>query len=144
VATGGHPPAYHVRPDDSGEVWVKAVRPKGGMLIGAFAQASFAQATFLLAPGEGLFLYTDGLTEAHTAEGAMLGEDGLTGFLHQRTGLLTATAMVEDAVTLLASMPDGAGDDVALLALSVRDSETAPDTGVAATSHTTAAPEHFG
>jgi sigma-B regulation protein RsbU (phosphoserine phosphatase) len=144
VATGGHPPAYHVRPDDSGEVWVKAVRPKGGMLIGAFPQASFAQATFLLAPGEGLFLYTDGLTEARTPQGAMLGEDGLTGFLHQRTGPLTATALVEDAVTLLASMPDGAGDDVALLALSVSDPETAPDAGVAATAHTTAAPEHFG
>jgi sigma-B regulation protein RsbU (phosphoserine phosphatase) len=144
VATGGHPPAYHVRPDDSGAVWVKAVRPKGGMLIGAFPEAHFAQATFLLAPGEGLFLYTDGLTEARTPQGAMLGEDGLTGFLHQRTGPLTATALVEDAVTLLASMPEGAGDDVALLALSVSDPETAPDAGVAATAHTTAAPEHFG
>jgi sigma-B regulation protein RsbU (phosphoserine phosphatase) len=51
---------------------------------------------------------------------------------------------MEDAVTLLASMPDGAGDDVALLALSVSDPETEPDTGVAATAHTTAAPEHFG
>jgi sigma-B regulation protein RsbU (phosphoserine phosphatase) len=114
------------------------------MLIGAFPQASFAQTTFLLAPGEGLFLYTDGLIEARTTQDAMLGEDGLTGFLHQRTGPLTATALMEDAVTLLASMPDGAGDDVALLALSVSDPETAPDTGVAATAHTTAAPEHFG
>jgi sigma-B regulation protein RsbU (phosphoserine phosphatase) len=144
VATGGHPPAYHLRPDGSGAVWVKAVRPKGGMLVGAFPQASFAQATFLLAPGEGLFLYTDGLTEARTTQGTMLGEDGLTGFLHQRTGPLTATTLVEDAVTLLASLPEGAGDDVALLALSVPDAESAPDTGVAATAHTTAAPEHFG
>ncbi|MFJ6000454.1 PP2C family protein-serine/threonine phosphatase [Streptomyces sp. NPDC092370] len=144
VATGGHPPAYHVRPDDSGAVWVKAVRPKVGMLVGAFPQAHFAQDTFCLAPGEGLFLYTDGLTEARTTQGTMLGEDGLTGFLHQRTGPLTATTLVEDTVTLLASMPDGAGDDVALLALSVPDAETAPDTGVAATAHTTAAPEHFG
>ncbi|MFF1542254.1 PP2C family protein-serine/threonine phosphatase [Streptomyces sp. NPDC058291] len=144
VATGGHPPAYHLRPDDSGAVWVKSVRPKGGMLIGAFPQAHFAQATFSLAPGEGLFLYTDGLTEAHTPQGAMLGEDGLTGFLHQRTGPVTATALVEETVTLLASLPDGVGDDVALLALSVPDSEIAPDTGGAATAHSTAAPEHFG
>jgi sigma-B regulation protein RsbU (phosphoserine phosphatase) len=144
VATGGHPPAYHLRPDDSGAVWVKAVRPKVGMLVGAFPQALFAESTFLLAPGEGLFLYTDGLTEARTTQGTMLGEDGLTGFLHQRTGPLTATTLVEDTVTLLASMPDGAGDDVALLALSVPDAESAPDTGVAATAHTTAVPEHFG
>ncbi|WP_282797410.1 GAF domain-containing SpoIIE family protein phosphatase, partial [Streptomyces sp. CC224B] len=70
LATGGHPAAYHLRPDDSGPVWVKAVRPKGGMLIGAFPGAHFAQSTFRLAPGEGLFLYTDGLTEARTAQGA--------------------------------------------------------------------------
>ncbi|MET7853379.1 hypothetical protein ABZT48_35375 [Streptomyces avermitilis] len=41
-------------------------------------------------------------------------------------------------------MPDGVGDDVALLALSVPDAESALGTGVAATAHTTAAPEHFG
>ncbi|MBM7173222.1 SpoIIE family protein phosphatase [Streptomyces sp. G44] len=144
VATGGHPPAYHVRPDDGGSVWVKAVRPKGGMLIGAFAEAHFAESTFRLAPGEGLFLYTDGLTEARIAQGAMLGEDGLTGFLHQRTGPLTATALVDDTITLLGSLTEGAGDDVALLTLSVPDSDAAPEAGVAATAHTTATPEHFG
>ncbi|MFC9061078.1 PP2C family protein-serine/threonine phosphatase [Streptomyces sp. NPDC057074] len=144
IATGGHPPAYHVRPDDSGAVWVKSVHPKGGMLIGAFPQAPFAQTTFSLTVGESLFLYTDGLTEARTTQGAMLGEDGLTGFLHQRTGPVTATSLVEDTITLLASLPDGAGDDVALLALSVPGRHTAPDGGVAATAHTAAAPEHIG
>jgi sigma-B regulation protein RsbU (phosphoserine phosphatase) len=144
IATGGHPPAYLVRPKDSGPVRVKSVRPKGGMLVGAFPEAHFAQSTFSLAPGQGLFLYTDGLTEARTPQGAMLGEDGLTGFLHRRTGSVTATALVEETATLLASLPDGAGDDVAVLALSVPDSERAPDTGVTATAHTTAAPEHFG
>ncbi|MEU3528344.1 GAF domain-containing SpoIIE family protein phosphatase [Streptomyces sp. NPDC038707] len=144
IATGGHPPAYHVRPDDSGAVWVKAVRPKGGMLVGAFPQAPFAQNTFSLAPGESLFLYTDGLTEARTAEGAMLGEDGLTGFLHQHTGPVTAASLVEDTVTLLASLPDEAGDDVALLALSVPGPQAALDSGVAATARTAAAPEHIG
>ncbi|MFD5129760.1 PP2C family protein-serine/threonine phosphatase [Streptomyces olindensis] len=144
VATGGHPAAYHVRPDDSGAVWVKAVRPRGGMLVGAFPQAPFAQTTFSLTLGESLFLYTDGLTEARTTEGVMLGEDGLTAFLHQRTGPVTAASLVEDTVTLLASLPDGAGDDVALLALSVPGPQAAPDSGVAATARTAAAPEHIG
>ncbi|AZM56880.1 hypothetical protein DMA15_33460 [Streptomyces sp. WAC 01529] len=144
VASGGHPSAYHVRPDEGGSVWVKAVRPKGGMLIGAFPEAHFAESTFRLAHGEGLFLYTDGLTEARTAQGAMLGEDGLTGFLHQRTGSLTATALVDDTVTLLDALPEGVGDDVALLTLSVPDFESVPEAGVAATAHTTATPEHFG
>ncbi|MFJ5281512.1 SpoIIE family protein phosphatase [Streptomyces parvulus] len=52
--------------------------------------------------GESLFLYTDGLTEARTTQGAMLGEDGLTGFLHQRTGPAAAASLIEDTVTLLA------------------------------------------
>ncbi|MGA5143439.1 PP2C family protein-serine/threonine phosphatase [Streptomyces griseoincarnatus] len=142
VATGGHPPAYHVRPDDSGSVWVRTVHPKGGMLVGAFPQAPFAQTTFSLTAGESLFLYTDGLIEARTTEGAMLGDDGLTGFLHQRTGPVTAASLVEDSITLLASLPDGAGDDVALLALSVP--HATPDGSVAATAHTAAAPEHIG
>ncbi|MBB6417824.1 PP2C family protein-serine/threonine phosphatase [Streptomyces sp. AK010] len=144
VATGGHPPAYHVRADGSGAIGVRSVHPKGGMLVGAFPQAPFSQTTFSLTAGESLFLYTDGLIEARTTEGAMLGEDGLTGFLHQRTGPVTAPSLVEDSITLLASLPDGAGDDVALLALSVPRPDTTPDGGVAATAHTAAAPEHFG
>ncbi|MEU5116682.1 PP2C family protein-serine/threonine phosphatase [Streptomyces longwoodensis] len=48
LAAGGHPPAYHVRPEDSGAVWVRTVRPESGMLVGAFAQARFAQTTFQL------------------------------------------------------------------------------------------------
>ncbi|MFF1405392.1 PP2C family protein-serine/threonine phosphatase [Streptomyces sp. NPDC058294] len=119
IATGGHPPVYHLRPDDGGAMWVRAVRPKGGMLVGAFPEARFAPTTFRLAPGEGLLLYTDGLIEARTAQGVMLGDEGLTGFLHQRTGPVRATALVEDTVALLETLPGGAGDDVAVLALSV-------------------------
>ncbi|MFI5688014.1 PP2C family protein-serine/threonine phosphatase [Streptomyces sp. NPDC051636] len=144
VATGGHPPAYHLRPDGSGAVWVKAVRPKGGMLVGAFPEAQFTEVTFDLTPGEALLLYTDGLIEARDGQGAMLGDEGLTGFLHRRTGGISADSLVEDTVTLLTSLPDKAGDDVALLALSVPAPGAAPETGTAATARTTAAPEHLG
>ncbi|WP_320777965.1 GAF domain-containing SpoIIE family protein phosphatase [Streptomyces sp. CRN 30] len=144
LATGGHPPAYHLAADDSGTVSARAVRTEGGMLVGAFPQARFARTTFTLNRGEALFLYTDGLIEARTAEGAMLGDEGLTGFLHRRTGVPTATALVEDAIALLASLPDQAGDDVALLALSVPGAQAAPETGVSATARTTARSEHHG
>ncbi|MFF4490701.1 PP2C family protein-serine/threonine phosphatase [Streptomyces sp. NPDC001544] len=142
VATGGHPPAYRLGRDDTGATRVRAVRPQGGMLIGAFPDAQFAEVTFDLSPGEALLLYTDGLIEARSGEGEMLGDEGLTGFLHRRDGRLTATRLVEDTVTLLTSLPDKAGDDVALLALSVPDAHAAPETGTAATVHTVAAPEH--
>ncbi len=46
LATGGHPPAYHLTPSGGGGVRVEAVRAKGGMLVGAFAEAAFASRTW--------------------------------------------------------------------------------------------------
>lgn len=144
VATGGHPPAYHLSPTDGdGPVVVEEVRPKGGMLIGALPEAHFATTTLNLQPGEGLLLYTDGLSEARTPEGTMLGDEGITQFLARRTGPVSAGALVKDAIAVLEALADGAGDDVALLALSIPTSEAAGK-GTAATAHTTAAPEDSG
>ncbi|MGW0467796.1 PP2C family protein-serine/threonine phosphatase [Streptomyces sp. NPDC003027] len=135
VATGGHPPVYHLR----GQAAVEAVRPKGGMLIGALAEARFASHTLHLAPGEGLLLYTDGLTEARTGDGKMIGEEGLAGFLAARTAHVSATAVIEDTVALIESLPEGADDDVALLALSVPCADAAADGHTAtSTAHTIA------
>ncbi|MGW9210034.1 PP2C family protein-serine/threonine phosphatase [Embleya sp. NPDC055664] len=137
LATGGHPPAYHLSPDPDAGVRVETVRAEGGMLVGAFADATFASRTLHLAHGQGLLLYTDGLTEARTAEGARLDQEGLTAFLALRPGPLTAGSLVEDTVALLGTLPDSDRDDVALLALSVpaRDTATAP--GITATAHST-------
>ncbi|MFE6483050.1 PP2C family protein-serine/threonine phosphatase [Streptomyces sp. NPDC057757] len=134
VATGGHPPAYHLR----GQGAVETVQPRGGMLIGALAEAHFASHTFHLAPGDGLLLYTDGLTEARTANGKMIGEQGLARFLAARTAPVSATAIVEDTVALLDATPHGAGDDVALLALSAPLTNAAAGLTAIATAHTIA------
>ncbi|MFV2119050.1 PP2C family protein-serine/threonine phosphatase [Streptomyces sp. Act-28] len=142
LATGGHPPSYHLRPGpDDDPVRVQEVRPPGGMLIGALADAHFAATRLHLKSGEALFLYTDGLTEARTEDGTMIGDEGLDAFLVHRTGPLTATALVQDVVTLVDSLPHGIGDDIALLALSVPTPQSAAAPGTAAaTAHTTAAP----
>ncbi|MEV6572982.1 GAF domain-containing SpoIIE family protein phosphatase [Streptomyces sp. NPDC051577] len=134
VATGGHPPTYHLR--NSGAV--EAVQPKGGMLIGAIDGARFASLTVHLAPGEGLLLYTDGLTEARTLGGDMIGEEGLTRFLAARTGPVSAAEVVGDTVGLIDAMPHGVGDDVALLALSVPLADAADGLTATATAHTIA------
>ncbi|MEU1019884.1 SpoIIE family protein phosphatase [Streptomyces sp. NPDC005898] len=139
LATGGHPPAYHLSPAESGGVQVKAVRAKGGMLVGAFAEAAFASRTLHLAPGEGLLLYTDGLTEARTADGHMLADTGLTGFLAQRPAPVSAGTLIEDTVALLDTLPDTERDDIALLALSVPTADAAP-AGITTTAHSAAAP----
>lgn len=140
VATGGHPPAFHLGPQ--GEV--AAVHEKGGMLVGALAEARFSQTTVTLSPGEALLLYTDGLTESRTGEGEMVGEDGLRAFLAGRTGPAGAAAVVADTVALIGSLPDGSGDDVALLALSVPTTETAAPSGTSTETTRTTAPPRRG
>ncbi|MEU3504327.1 GAF domain-containing SpoIIE family protein phosphatase [Streptomyces hundungensis] len=146
LAAGGHPPAYHLSPapPEAGPATrtrVEAVRPKGGMLIGAFPGARFASTTRHLAPGQALLLYTDGLTEARTSTGAMLGDEGLTAFLAARPASCGAAQLVQDTVGLLDALAGGASDDVALLALSVPTSDqTAAATRAGSTAHTTAAP----
>jgi sigma-B regulation protein RsbU (phosphoserine phosphatase) len=120
---------------------VEAVSPKGGMLIGAFPGARFASTTLHLAPGQALLLYTDGLTEAHTSTDTMLGDEGLTAFLTARPASCGAAQLVQDTVGLLDALPEGASDDVALLALSVpAPDQAAAATGAGFTAHTTSAP----
>ncbi|MFJ8589304.1 PP2C family protein-serine/threonine phosphatase [Streptomyces sp. NPDC093595] len=139
VATGGHPPAYHLSRTDLGGVRVEAVHPKGGMLVGALPEASFASRTLHLVPGQGLLLYTDGLTEARTADGRMLADSGLTEFLTKRPTPISASTLIEDTVALLDTLPDTDRDDVALLALSVPPPGEAP-AGIMTTAHSVAAP----
>ncbi|WP_455355697.1 PP2C family protein-serine/threonine phosphatase [Streptomyces sp. SYSU K217416] len=140
VASGGHPPAYRLRSRPAGPAQVDAVHTKGGMLVGAFAEAAFTSQTFHLAPGHGLLMYTDGLIEARLADGTMLGERGVAAFLSRRTGPADATALVNDAVALIQDLPNGVGDDVALLALSVPAGPSDSSPGISATAHTAAAP----
>ncbi|MFP8908381.1 PP2C family protein-serine/threonine phosphatase [Streptomyces atacamensis] len=143
VATGGHPAAYRLH-GDPGAARTEAIRPKGGMLIGSFPRATFSQATFPLAPGEALLLYTDGLIEARTSAHGMLGEEGLTAFLSGRTRPLNASALVEDTVALVEDAT--VGDDIALLAMSVPvscpDLPQAAGAALAATAPETRNKEH--
>jgi sigma-B regulation protein RsbU (phosphoserine phosphatase) len=143
IATGGHPPAYHVGSGPDGCPRVSAVGLEGGMLIGALPEARFRSRTVVLAPGEVLLLYTDGLIEARAGEARqMIGDEGLAAFLSRRRGLGGAAGLVEDIVDLLDSLPEGAEDDVALLALSVPTAEDAErqTPGVSSTAHTTTLP----
>ncbi|PRH78902.1 hypothetical protein C6N75_12465 [Streptomyces solincola] len=114
LAAGGHPPALALRADGA----VRPVRTTGGQLIGLLPAPHFVRAALRLAPGEALLLYTDGLTEARTADGGMLGEEGLADHL----GPLVprdADALLAAVDTLLGGLGDGVSDDTALLALSV-------------------------
>ncbi|MFE0737309.1 PP2C family protein-serine/threonine phosphatase [Streptomyces sp. NPDC058855] len=114
LAGGGHPPALAVRADGT----VDSVSTTGGQLIGLLPDPRFVQARTRLAPGDALLLYTDGLTEARTQDGSMLGEEGLTAHLSGRRAQ-GADGLLASVHTLFTDLGTGVSDDTALLALSV-------------------------
>lgn len=81
MASAGHCPlllATATEPD------VRAFSPEG-LPLGIQAEASFAEASALLAANCRLLLYTDGLTEARNAKGEMFGQTRLVEWLKQTT-----------------------------------------------------------
>ncbi|MFJ8697009.1 PP2C family protein-serine/threonine phosphatase [Streptomyces roseolilacinus] len=114
LAGGGHPPALALRSDGT----VEPVPTIGGQLIGLLRAPRFVQTTTRLDPGESLLLYTDGLIEARTPEGDMLGQERLARRL-AAAGASSADDLLHAVDGLLDSLGPGVGDDTALLALSV-------------------------
>ncbi|MDK1342322.1 SpoIIE family protein phosphatase [Streptomyces sp. 378] len=128
LASGGHPPALVLRSDGSAEF----LPTPGGLLIGIVPGAPIGTAETVLAPGDTVVLYTDGLTEARVGAGRddLYGEDALHAFAADH-----APAAPREAITaltgLLQSFGDGLDDDTALLALGVpaAPSPLGPETG---------------
>ncbi|XKK40059.1 SpoIIE family protein phosphatase [Nocardiopsis sp. ARC36] len=116
LASGGHPPALVLRADGR----VDLLGTPGGMLVGVLPGAEFATAETVLAPGDTLLLYTDGLTEARTGprRDTLYGEDGLLAFAAEHVP--SSPSKVINALSdLLWSFGEGLDDDTALLALGV-------------------------
>jgi signal transduction histidine kinase/DNA-binding response OmpR family regulator len=68
----GAPWPFHLK--RSGQEWIAdALEVKAGKTLGAEANANLEEQHFTLEPGEALFLYTDGLTEAEGPGGAQYG-----------------------------------------------------------------------
>jgi sigma-B regulation protein RsbU (phosphoserine phosphatase) len=124
VASGGHPAAVLLRADGTADF----LPTPGGMLVGILERPVFAAATTELHPGDTLLLYTDGLTEAHTAVGPRYSEDDLLAFA-RRLAPAGARQTVTALSGLLAGFGDGLDDDTALLVLGAP--ATVPDRGTA-------------
>ncbi|MFQ5737516.1 MAG: GAF domain-containing SpoIIE family protein phosphatase [Acidobacteriota bacterium] len=71
-SNAGHNPPLLLRADGRSE-WLRC----GGILLGAFSEATYSEERVLLLPGDLLILYTDGLTELRKADGEELGGQGL-------------------------------------------------------------------
>ena len=113
LSTGGHPQPIVLRADGS-------AHPIGipGTLLGVVDDPELSDATVDLAPGDALFLYTDGVTEAHAPERILEAPD-IARLLEDCAGGDAAEIVkcIEDAVAGLGSGP--ATDDIAMMALRV-------------------------
>ncbi|MGW7103335.1 PP2C family protein-serine/threonine phosphatase [Streptomyces sp. NPDC054838] len=122
LASGGHPPALLVRADGRAEY----LSTPGGLLVGIMPTAPFTAARTVLAPGDTLLLYTDGLTEARIGESRELyGDEALRDFAAAHAAVGPA-GLVSALTVLLDGFGDGLDDDTALLALGVPATPTDP------------------
>jgi serine phosphatase RsbU (regulator of sigma subunit) len=113
VASAGHPPPQLLRADGT----VERI-PTSGALLGVLDDVDVATVELLVAPGDALVLYTDGVIEAHDA-GRWYGPDGLAATLRSVAGApaeALAAAVERDA---LAIRPGEPADDMAVLVLRV-------------------------
>ena len=95
----------------------------GGLIIGAFQNAIYKSETFQLVPGDVVFLYTDGLNEAHNSNGEEFGEKRLVEFVKSNRNLSVQelTDSVISEVRGFANSPS-AEDDMTVVILKVNDS----------------------
>ncbi|MFJ9411373.1 PP2C family protein-serine/threonine phosphatase [Streptomyces sp. NPDC101393] len=116
LASGGHPPALILRADGTADF----LPTPGGLLVGILPAAHFTSATTVLAPGDTLLLYTDGITEARIGEDrtTLYGDEALRAFAAGHAGE-SSHAVIEALSGLLDDFGDGLDDDTALLALGV-------------------------
>ncbi|MEU3838793.1 SpoIIE family protein phosphatase [Streptomyces sp. NPDC028635] len=114
LASGGHPPVIVARADGTAGF----LPTPGGLLVGVLPSAHFATATTVLAPGDTLLLYTDGITEARTGEDRthLFGDEALLAFAADHAGE-PPPALIAALTGLLQTFGNGLDDDTALLAL---------------------------
>ncbi len=119
LATGGHPAPILLRRDGR-------AKPVGrpGTLLGVVTDPTLSDQTVELRPGDTLFLYTDGVTEAYAPDHLLEVED-VARIVEDCAGLDAADLVkcVEDRVRALGSGPPG--DDIAMLALRMTDGNAA-------------------
>src|SRR5262249_26777180 len=110
---GGHNAPLVIRADGSLEPLAST-----GLPLAMLAGTPYARRAVDLGPGDRVFFYTDGVTEAHNAAGGAFGEARLAAALEQlRRGW--AQQLVEGVLERVANFSEGAprSDDQACLAL---------------------------
>lgn len=113
----GHPPPILMRKDQTPQLLTG-----GGLPVGMFDDAEYEEYGIQLNPGDRLYFYSDGITEARNKQGTMLDTEGLIRFIEESHGDL----LKESLMTCVENIrrwctPLSFADDVSLLALELPD-----------------------
>jgi serine phosphatase RsbU (regulator of sigma subunit) len=111
VASAGHPAALLTRGDGS-----SSELGERGALLGVFEEPAIAEASAVLAPGDSLALYTDGLLEAHAPDRTLTSEQMIDAL--QRRSPEAAQQSI-DALLGLVELDEHVRDDIAILSVRV-------------------------
>jgi phosphoserine phosphatase RsbU/P len=79
-ATGGHPPAIHLRAGEDGATRATQLITYGGMAIGAFPDVDFESSEIAIEPGDRMLILSDGTFEVDGPDGDMLSVDDLAAY----------------------------------------------------------------
>jgi len=115
-ANAGHDMPLLLRQDGS----ISELPRPSGMLLGMIEQARFAEQDIMLAPGDRLFLFTDGVTEAMNETGEMFGKARLRDCL-LASGRLAVAPMMASVMAAVHGFAGGAqqSDDITCMLLGV-------------------------
>ncbi|KAB7739527.1 SpoIIE family protein phosphatase [Parvibaculum sedimenti] len=97
----GHNPPLLVRGDGSIEMLTNT-----GIALAMFDEAPYSSRTTRLEPGDRLFLYSDGITEAHNEDKALFGDDRLKATIRMAASLPGRQAID----SIIAAVDEFAGD----------------------------------
>jgi len=109
----GHNPPMVARRDGSVERL-----STGGLVTGVFEETSYEEGVVALEPGDRLVLFTDGITEARSADGAEFDDEGLLGVVAQHRGT-DARTLVEAIFDRVSTFTGGPLQDDATVVVGV-------------------------
>ncbi len=117
ASIAGHPPPFVWRASTSkGWQRLRVDGPEGhGILLGVVPEMHYSSVAFPLAPGDRLFLFTDGLTEVGPEPDALVGEERLLRLLNRHS----ADDLVSIKRTVIGLLPATLADDATFMAVEI-------------------------
>ena len=102
----------------------RVYKDKHGLMVGALIGSKYQDYEIMLAPGDVVFVYTDGVPEANNAAGEFYGMDRLKATLN-RIGDANPREILEGVIADVAAFADGAEqfDDVTMLCIAYKGKE---------------------